>query len=683
MIKQLKTISITLLSAFFLIQPVHGFDSTDPFDFTALDTTNNIIQRFDTHNPVLSLFGSGFTTVTATEAETQFDNFYDFCKDHGDGTGLTTTGADMITARDNFVAIVDELQRDDPPNSLTAMNSLRIATDNPHIPTLNIFANNDGAGWTTAELIQLFDSWVEAHNCDTGYLYPLPSVGNGFTKTYVKVDSDDVTQVGSYDKYTDVSNRVRYKYCYTDEAKRNRDIILFLTTFNKTKLLAEMQATVSDVNYTSYEDLFVMLFMKHLTFNEAVSEPVTLQGMSNYIFNIRPVTFPLSITAAQDITDYEALMQTEALSKSGLGYACEQIRELHTNTENSANKGAVESCVKAHIAAIVADTPSHTDGICDNGNCGTVTSGTGATQIDVDEGLASGIQILTGFAEDDSYHIPSFAYCTNDDDFDGFIAQSGTYNWGTFDAATDVPFTSIDVCVANSAATTTVPAWRLDADGDGFGVDPSQTTCTQPSSDHVTETTLDQCPSNADLQAPQTWYEDSDSNGFGTPFVTTSSCSVAVTGFVLNSTDRAESLSFDISTSNGQVTVSRNVAVTDRIKTLQITSENGQIEVQGQLADDSTMLIHANTAALQASRTGGEITTYCLRVKGNLSSLTQEYMLIIPASGTNEGVIQSTYIVDTDPLTLKEISLNGTGSVVEGDTLVQATGAEPCDFTAQ
>ena len=250
-----------------------------------------------------------------------------------------------------------------------------------------------------------------------------------------------------------------------------------------------------------------------------------------------------------------------------------------------------------------------------------------------DAGLFEDVSLVTGSVSNNIYRIPSFAYCSNDADFDGHLTVDGlTYNWGVFNAVSDVPFEQVsDICPEEASLTTTT----------------------------------------------NIWFEDTDGDGFGNPLVSTRNCNtVAPEGYVAT-----KSFTLGAVLADGVVTVARDPVLSGRVKQLAITSANSQIQIEASLSTDDIIFIQDETTPLQVSRNDADaITKYCLRVKGNSASLVEQYMLIIPATGEKEGIIQSTVIIDSDPLTVQEISLDNDGDIVEGATLTQVEGAEPCDF---
>ena len=80
------------------------FNSTDNFEIEGIVTNNgddvfSNIQAYDKHHPFLGLFGAGFANTGNNN--TAFTSYYDFCKDHGDGTGVdlgsfTNTSTDPL-----------------------------------------------------------------------------------------------------------------------------------------------------------------------------------------------------------------------------------------------------------------------------------------------------------------------------------------------------------------------------------------------------------------------------------------------------------------------------------------------------------------------------------------------------------------------------------------------------------
>lgn len=680
MFRLLKTIIITAVLAFLTAQPLHAFNSANPLDVAILPTTSSDIEEVEKHHPFFGLFGAGYTNYSAEEIVASggsFTEYYDFCKDHGNGSDLA---ADLNIAKTHFREIINLLQSNTPGGTKVPINNF-IISDNVFFTTpLNIQNNSD---LTEDQINALFDSWRDKFFCDKGYSFELIVIPT--SRTYEAMSSENIVQVGSFDRHTDTNEDPAHhywRYCYTtaEEAKLDRDIILFLSESNTEKIKAKISAS-GENSLTAF--LQVLLF-DPVTLDLALNNFVALDGLSFYKFRIQPFSLAGFTQDTNVASRYNALAANSDLEESGLGYFCEQIYTLHNNAENAANKTDIETCIKDHVTAVVATANAHPTGICADNKCDTVVFGDGPTALSAAEGLITDVNIRAGFVLNNIYSFPSFAYCSNDDDFDGFITVEGTYNWGTFDAAGDVPFANVgDVCPTSNAGTTSVPTWFRDVDGDGHG-DPavSQTGCTQPGADFVL-TNTDICPSVPTLNTTlATFFQDLDGNGLGNPLVTTTNC-VAPTGFVSNNSDRAEGFTFNISTANNQVTVSRNAVVTGRIKELRISTSNTGVQIQGILTDDSTIIVQDTANQLQASREGGNITKYCLRVKGNLSTLTTQYMLIIPATGENIGLVQSTYIVDTEPMTLKEISLNSSGAVVEGNTLVQEAGAQPCDFTVQ
>ena len=120
--------------------------------------------------------------------------------------------------------------------------------------------------------------------------------------------------------------------------------------------------------------IFQALFLDPASLNLDFDFIRTEDGLSFYKFNIQPLSFPAATDDTGTIADYEALMVDAEKAKSGLGYYCEQIRVLHTGTQNSNNKTEIESCVKEHVEAMVTDA-SHTSGICSDGQCDGVLHG--------------------------------------------------------------------------------------------------------------------------------------------------------------------------------------------------------------------------------------------------------------------------------------------------------------------
>ena len=217
LMKSLKTLTLTVTLALGLSHAIFAFDLDNPFDMKALDSTDSNIQQYDKHNPFFGLFGAGFTTVSKSDAVEIFNDYYDFCKDHGDGANLSNTGEDMVLAKANFREIMNVLQADD----VDLDNRIKgvVITDTDHIDGDVTF---DGSSIVSnAKIDQFFESWKAAQFCNAGY-----SLTEDLVDIYEPLASDDINQIGSYDRHID--GKTSYRYCYTDEFELNRDVILFL-----------------------------------------------------------------------------------------------------------------------------------------------------------------------------------------------------------------------------------------------------------------------------------------------------------------------------------------------------------------------------------------------------------------------------------------------------------------------
>ncbi len=651
-----------LQSLFILLMvPVTAFSLLSPtnnIEIEGIVSNNANIQDYDKHHPFFGLFGAGFANPTDKNAA--FTSYYDFCKDHGDGTAVDLGDFEQGSnqpidgnPKHNFKLLVSELD----VTALTVQNG-----DDEIEFTANEFQ--------ATELDTLFNAWKEAHKCDQ-YFNEEVSI---FSKTYT-IATENTQQITGkpYQRVEfDVGfdTKVRYLYCYDDNNlnKLDRDIALFLNQENTRNLLA----IIRDDATNDRELLDKLLFNFLKVGNSEDLTTIVEANTSYYYLNIQGVTFPITPLSGDVVdTAYNDLITSSSIENSGLGHYCKEIRDMHTDAAQT-NAGNIETCIKNHVSAVLAGNGA-ADGICSSEFCAdrTISSTT----------VKGGLETV---GTDEIYTFPEFGYCSNDIDRDGFITFDNRYNWGEFTAANMVPYTSVpDVCPQNEQSTTELPTWFQIGNPEN-----TRESCSQPdgfvaTAEAAREAGGDQANGGqtGGDQANGGQTGGDQANGRQTGGDQANRGQTA--GGQAAGGRQTPTPTFDFSTTvtNGSVVVSRNVEVANQLAQLTLRNSNDVITVDARRSDDAAAtFIHGATPVLTRAVTNGAVTQYCVKLKPNQTNLAQEYLLIIPATGTNQGVITTTKVIDDEPLTVQAIQLNDDGSVVNGAQLVQRNENLPCSF---
>ena len=409
------------------------FNSTDNFEIEGIVTNNgddvfSNIQAYDKHHPFLGLFGAGFANTGNNN--TAFTSYYDFCKDHGDGTGVdlgsfTNTSTDPLAnnPKHNFKLL------------LNASNSASINVVNVDDETVEIRA----ADLNEENLTRVFDAWKDAHKCDRYFLET--SLGFGtIVYTLSTANTAEVTgkpyQRIAFTVGTD--DKVRYLYCYNNDNELNRDIALFLSQDNTANFLTKLETSNANAMLES------ILFNFLSAGQSETDTSFATEDTASFYLNIQGVTFPETpFNGSIEDGGYNALITHLGVENSGLGYYCKQIHDMHADAAQT-NASNIETCIKNHVAAVL-DGSGETNGICNNGMC--------------DDRTIVGTTVKGGL-EANIYTFPEFGYCSNDTDLDGFITVENTYNWGEFTNENMVPYANVpDVCPDDGSITNAIPRW--------------------------------------------------------------------------------------------------------------------------------------------------------------------------------------------------------------------------------
>lgn len=97
-------------------------------------------------------------------------------------------------------------------------------------------------------------------------------------------------------------------------------------------------------------------------------------------------------------------------------------------------------------------------------------------------------------------------------------------------------------CLNSDDSVKTIYTYYVDADGDGYGIDDIEYSCSTPAPTGTSENNTDCNDSDKSVNGKQTYYKDADGDGLGTSSNTTKVCSsTAPSGYVSNSSDKYDS----------------------------------------------------------------------------------------------------------------------------------------------
>lgn len=97
-------------------------------------------------------------------------------------------------------------------------------------------------------------------------------------------------------------------------------------------------------------------------------------------------------------------------------------------------------------------------------------------------------------------------------------------------------------CLNSDGSVKTIYTYYVDADGDGYGIDDIEYSCSTPAPTGTSENNTDCNDSDKSVNSKQTYYKDADGDGLGTSSSTTKVCSsTAPSGYVSNSSDKNDS----------------------------------------------------------------------------------------------------------------------------------------------
>ena len=410
----LKTTILTLcLLSVSLFPTVVNSDNPISFEFDSTQENLGTVHKGQRFSNMLGLFGAGQAELRSDQMQASFDQFYEYCKSNGN-----PEVANVSTLTENIKIALRRFKLHHQVNlnqySFNGQNFESILASDETMTQFiqeykdallcdkQITADDDGEGFATGQDIVVTQNAVA--------FTPIAETQYGFR-----------SGIGAALEYTFI--------CYqnTPAGRLLRDRNLHLMFMNLDTVAAFTDSdTIQD-------------FLDYLFFSYSLTQ--------NHINNLyeadniyMPTLFRQRIEPFLPSPDLEVSQISVQSLNEGLGHVCSQIYNLqHSGQANASN---IESCIRSHVSTVISSFDTD-DTEFDSGICGAAESnGHNFCRIRPDFSLI-GVTSLggpPGKVNDDIYTFSDLSYCSSISETGHLEPDGNAYNWGTFDAVSDVPY---------------------------------------------------------------------------------------------------------------------------------------------------------------------------------------------------------------------------------------------------